>query len=212
MRRILASLILITTFAIVAATRTRRLIDPGHDASHFDAARNCSDIAVLFVLIAATQHLDHAALRLAIVQNPGSQLVAVHPGTRSRDRPQRRRHLRRAAGLALHRRQERDQRASLLPISTPTARSDRAATSATWLIPRRIRIGTPSLVRRRRSRATSISIIRPGVSTRSGGRLRGASFSRRIRLSASSEPAIILTRATRATTRPSKSTARRFSA
>jgi len=122
-------------------------------------------------------------------------------------------HLRRAPGLALHRRQD-EITASLRPISTPNSTLGPGGTSGTWPTLIGYELGMRSLVRRETIARDVRFDYQTGPSAQSWWSFEAASFfGKRLRPSASSEPAIILTREPeKATTRPSKSTERRFSA
>ncbi len=109
MRRILASLILITTFVIVAATARADSSTPSASlASSTPPASVPTSPSTSFSLLdPSTWKMPHYDWQSFKIQDPNSWPFI--PGAGSRDRSQRRRHLRRAAGLAVHRRQERDQ-------------------------------------------------------------------------------------------------------
>jgi len=184
MRRVLASLILITAFVVAAATaHAFLLMDPStwnwpqYDWSSFKLQdpNSWPLIPVPEVATDPNGGVTYGILPVWLFTDNKHEISGIRP-----------------------------------PISTPTVRSDRVETFVTWPIPRRTRSGTRSRARKRQSRARSISITRPGASIRTGGRLKDASFSSAIRPSASTDRATTPTRATRPTTPPSSFTARRL--
>ena len=179
MRRILASLILVTTFVIVAATARADSSTPSTSlASSTPPATVPTTSSPPFSLLEpGTWRMPQYDWHSFKIQDPNSwpfipvPEVATDPngGVTYGVLP-----------VWLFTDDKNESAASWRPISTPTARSGLAETFATWHIRRRTPIGMRSRARRKPSRARSISTTRPGANTSIGGRSRADSISRKI--------------------------------